>query len=189
MDATLPSMKSGLIGDDGRDVHDTAILTSALILFCQDVQRDMMRLSACGQDDSAPELFCAAAKNQLLNKHSRADVLQNIVERVIANEDGLPLLPPEYHGTMTELMRVYPSARASVMGGAESARNFRSSMLSHYVGNDILGKPEDPPTNTASDMVFLIGVERSENEWDTFDPARPFEIAVHRFVESINTGA
>ena len=181
----ISTMKSGVAGDDGRDAHDAAIVMSALILFCQDVQRDVVRLVTCGQDDTAQELFCAAAKHQLLNPSSRAAVLQNIVEEVLRNGDGLPSFPPEYGATVAEIMQVYPSARAASVAGPAAARAYRSNMLNAYCS---VIEPE-ATVCVAGDMQFLVGVERSEEAWDTFDPARPFECAVHRFVESINTAA
>jgi hypothetical protein len=181
----LSAMRSGTVGDDGRSSHDTAIVTSALLLFCRDVQKDVSRLMMCGQDDSAKELFCAAAKHQLLDPNSRAPILQNIVEEVLANDDGLPSFPPEYNETLAELMMVYPSARAAYVAGPDAARVYRGNMVTTFCDMPV----HPAPLCVSADMQFLVGVERSENEWDTFDPARPFECAVHRFVESINTMA
>ena len=180
-------MKSGLVGDDGREEHEHAILTSALLLFCGDVQTDVGRLVAYGQADTetARELFCAAAKRQVLDPTCRASGLQDIVEAVMAAEDGLPDIAQELHPLLEDVMVGYAGARAAHQGGRAAAVAYREGLMIRHTE----AIPEVPFEHGASAMGFLAAIERCEMEWSTFQPTRPFELAVHAFVNGMESGS
>ena len=166
------------------DIHTTSVISCALGVFCTQVHHDVCKLMHMGmcEEETPEQLFSAAAKRLLLDPACGTATLQDIVESVIASPDGMPLVDPSQAGMLNIVMAMYPEAKQAYATGQGDA--FRRQRLLPQGEATIADEELYPPAA----MAFLQKIDDCEEAWEHFEPKRPFECMMFRYLNAIGGG-